>query len=254
MPPHTDRPRLVPAPVFLLSAIRSGSTLLRCMLDSHPAIHAPHELHLRYLTVEITSEYTDLAMATAGYRGRELQYLLWDRVLHRQLSRSGKSVLVDKSPSNAFIVDDLRECWPDARFIVLRRHPADIAASIVRAGDGRDEATAQREVRRYAAAIDGLLSRQPGTPVVRYEDILADPVAVCRRLCGVLDVVPDDAMVEYGRGEHGPFRYGIGDWGERIRSGRVQRAAGRPAPVVPDALVDVCRAWGYPVAVQRDAR
>ncbi|MFJ8165549.1 hypothetical protein ACIRBY_32180 [Streptomyces sp. NPDC096136] len=38
--------RLVPSPVFLLSAVRSGPTLLRCVLDSHSRLHAPHELHL----------------------------------------------------------------------------------------------------------------------------------------------------------------------------------------------------------------
>ena len=50
--------RLVASPVFLLSAIRSGSTLLRSILNSHPAVCAPHELHLRYLKVSIDSEYT----------------------------------------------------------------------------------------------------------------------------------------------------------------------------------------------------
>src|SRR3954467_12084339 len=38
--------RLLEQPVFVLSSIRSGSTLLRVLLNSHTAIHAPHELHL----------------------------------------------------------------------------------------------------------------------------------------------------------------------------------------------------------------
>jgi len=39
--------RLVAAPVFILCTLRSGSTLLRVLLNSHSQIHAPHELHLR---------------------------------------------------------------------------------------------------------------------------------------------------------------------------------------------------------------
>ncbi len=251
MPPGEPTPtvdhrrRLVGAPAFLLSAIRSGSTLLRCMLNSHPAICAPHELHLRYLTAGVESEYTELAMATLGYSADELRWMLWDRLLHDQLDRSGKSVIVDKSPSNVFIVGELRRCWPNARFILLRRHPTAIVASIVDAGDGRDEATATEQVLRYAAAMDDLLRSEPVTPVVRYEDLVTNPIAVCRQLCQIVDVDADDSMVEYGRHDHGPFVYGIGDWGERIRSGKLD-AALRPVPTsVPDRLADLCQRWGY---------
>ena len=43
--------RLVTAPTFILSSVRSGSTLLRLLLDSHPDICAPHEMHLRGIGV-----------------------------------------------------------------------------------------------------------------------------------------------------------------------------------------------------------
>jgi hypothetical protein len=39
--------RLLTGPTFVLSSVRSGSTLLRLILDSHPEICSPHELHLR---------------------------------------------------------------------------------------------------------------------------------------------------------------------------------------------------------------
>src|SRR5215207_5047779 len=37
--------RLLVAPAFVLSSVRSGSTLLRVLLATHSQIHAPHELH-----------------------------------------------------------------------------------------------------------------------------------------------------------------------------------------------------------------
>jgi hypothetical protein len=243
--------RLVAKPAFLLSSIRSGSTLLRCMLNSHPAICAPHELHLRYLTAQLSSEYTELAMTTLGYTAEELRWMLWDRVLRDQLDRSGKSVIVDKSPSNVFIVSELLRCWPTARFIVLRRHPAAIVASIVNADDGRDKATAIEQVLRYAAALDAVLQVKPATPIVRYEDLVDDPTSTCRQLCRFLNVNVDDSMVEYGRHDHGPFIYGIGDWGERIRSGRVVQAPQTAPPLVPAQLTELCQRWGY--ASQTDA-
>ena len=45
--------RLVAAPVFILCTLRSGSTLLRVLLNSHSQIHGPHELHLRYVSVTL---------------------------------------------------------------------------------------------------------------------------------------------------------------------------------------------------------
>jgi hypothetical protein len=47
--------RLVESPVIVLCTTRSGSTLLRCLLDAHPAVRAPHELHLADLHVRLGS-------------------------------------------------------------------------------------------------------------------------------------------------------------------------------------------------------
>ena len=38
--------RLVESPGFVMCTLRSGSTLLRVMLDSHSQVHCPHEIHL----------------------------------------------------------------------------------------------------------------------------------------------------------------------------------------------------------------
>jgi hypothetical protein len=242
----TGQDRLVPAPVFILSSIRSGSTLLRCLLNSHSQIHAPHELHLRYLTVGVDSEYTELSLQVLGLDADQLRYLLWDRLFHRELTRSGKRTLVDKSPSNVWIYEDLLRCWPGARFIVLRRHPAAIVDSIVRAEDGRDKRAATELVHRFADAMDAALSASPEAPVVRYEDLITEPDKLCRELCTYLGAKYEPAMLDYGRFDHGPFVYGIGDWSDRIRSGRIQAPdSGRVEPEAPAALSGLAARWGY---------
>src|SRR5215208_6097173 len=97
--------RLLVAPVFVLCSVRSGSTLLRVLLDSHSRLCAPHELHLRDQRVKLRKEYARRALADVGLDERRLQYLLWDRVLHRELAASGKELLVNKTPSDVFIAD-----------------------------------------------------------------------------------------------------------------------------------------------------
>ncbi|HZC52557.1 MAG TPA: sulfotransferase, partial [Mycobacterium sp.] len=122
--------RLLERPVFVLSTVRSGSTLLRVMLDTHSAIHAPHETHLSDLRVVFNSRLADEAMAEVGLDEVQLEFLLRDRVLHRELTRHGKRVLVNKTPNDAFRWRRIVECWPDVRFIFLLRHPAAIADSL----------------------------------------------------------------------------------------------------------------------------
>ncbi len=130
--------RLVPEPVFVISSVRSGSTLLRVLLNSHPQIRAPHEMHLRTLAVDLTKPYTSKAMDQLDLDQSELEYLLWDRILHRELVRSGKQIIVDKTPGNAGFWERLAAGWPKARYIFLLRHPASMVSSLINNRPDRD--------------------------------------------------------------------------------------------------------------------
>src|SRR5262249_35864728 len=81
-------PRLVESPVFVLSSVRPGSTPLRVLLNSHSRIRAPHEMHLRTVHVRMSREFTADAMKELALDKEELEHVLWDRVLHLELSRS----------------------------------------------------------------------------------------------------------------------------------------------------------------------
>ncbi|KQV20858.1 MULTISPECIES: sulfotransferase [unclassified Kitasatospora] len=238
--------RLVPSPVFVLSTIRSGSTLLRCLLGSHPDVHAPHELHLGGLTVAVDDEFTDLSVRTLGLSQQDLEHLLWDRLLHRQLTQAGKSVLVEKSPGNVFIWRRIVNCWPSARYIILRRHPVAIADSIRRAGDAADLAEAAITVDKFASALDEAAADVPTSISVTYEQLTADPEATCKALCEHLGIPWEPTMLDYGRHDHGPFVYGIGDWSPQIASGQIQAATPPPPNVeIPPLLRSWCEKWGY---------
>ena len=246
-PPDT-RQRLLADPTFLLSTVRSGSTLVRVLLDSHTQICSPQELNLRDLVVTPKDEYTVKSLEEYGIEARQLEYVLWDWVLHRELEESGKRHLVSKAPRNVFIVDRILECWPDARFIFLLRHPAAIARSrnSLRPQDSEERNTEM--VLLYGNALEEARRRHGGL-TVRYEDVTADPVAATKELCGFMDVPWEPAMLEYGRFMHGRYRPGIGDWKEKIKSGQVQSAdPPPPAEQIPPALVPLCEAWGYSVA------
>ncbi|MEU9335463.1 sulfotransferase [Streptomyces sp. NPDC048290] len=238
--------RLVPDPVFVLSSVRSGSTLLRVLLNSHPQIRAPHEMHLRTLSIGLTKPYTVKAMQQLDLDERELEYLLWDRIMHRELLRSGKRVIVDKTPGNAGVWERLHEGWPDARYIFLLRHPASMVSSLINNRPDRDLDATVREVRGYVEGVEAARGALPGF-TVRYEELTERPEQITQDICAFVGVPWTARMLDYRKGDHGPFVPFIGDWSDNIKSGKIQHA--RPLPSaedVPEALREVSRAWGYP--------
>lgn len=238
--------RLVRSPVFVLSSIRSGSTLLRCLLNSHPRICAPHELHIAELAVDLPTRYVRLAMGVAGLGRDELTRLLWDRVLHQQLTAAGKDVIVDKTPSNVLVWRRIAECWPEARYVFLVRHPERILDSAleVRASEKSVE-DVHAMVEDFLTAMRDAMAHLDGL-TIRYEDLTHDPAAVTRQVCDLAGVEWDPAMLDYGAHDHGPFMAGIGDFTDEIRSGRIIPDSVEVDPDrVTGTMRPAARAWGY---------
>ena len=236
--------RLLEAPGFVLSTVRSGSTLLRVLLDSHSQIHSPHETHLRDIQVELKTKYAERAIKEVKLTREELNNVLWDWYLHRELAATGKSVLVNKTPSDVFITEQIRACWPDARFIFLLRHPVAIARSRHALRPQDSEERNHEMVLRYANALERARDTYDGH-TVRYEDLAADPEAETKKLCAFLGVEWEPGMLDYGQTER-RFKAGLGDWNDKIKSGKVQAPDPLPAPdEVPEALRGIAAAWGY---------
>lgn len=237
--------RLVESPVLLLSPVRSGSTLLRVLLNSHSQIRAPHEMHLRTVHVKMGRDFTPGAMRELELDKDELEHLLWDRVLHLELERTGKSVIVDKTPANTFIWPRLNRCWPEARYLFLLRHPAAIVSSLTNRRQNPDLEQIHAEVLRYAQRLEEARQELTGL-TVRYEELTAEPEKTTREICEHLGVEWEEGMLDYGKQDHGSFRPHIGDWSSNIRSGRIQPARrDTGTDGLPPRLARIAELWGY---------
>lgn len=237
--------RLLNRPVFIFSSIRSGSTLLRVLLNSHSQLHAPHELHLRGLKVQESSKYVEKSMRSAGLSHKDLEHLLWDRVLHWELQHSGKPFLVNKTPGNAFMWKRITTCWPDARFIFLLRHPAAVALSWHEARSSWTLDEAAEDALRYMAAVEEARRELSGL-VVRYEELTTEPQLITQRICAFLGVDWEPRMLDYGEQDHGAYKAGLGDWTQKIRTGEIQSPRPLPEPdEIPEVVRDLCVSWGY---------
>jgi hypothetical protein len=271
--------------VFLIGSPRSGSTLLARMLGAHPAVHAPVEPHLMpplahlgyYETVEqapydpiITQR--GLREFVGGLPRGEADFLdalraFTDTLYGRSLGASGRRLFLDKTPAYALVLDFLARLYPEARYLVLTRHPLAVWSSYVDSFFDGDFEAAHRNnplLERYVPAIARLLRERPvALEPVRYEQLVREPEAELRRLCGFLGLDFQPGMVDYGAGEEGPraAARGLGDpitvaretrpttrsvkkWAEALGSAPGRRAQ---AEAILARLTDPdLETWGYP--------
>jgi hypothetical protein len=252
--PPPRQGRLLVEPVFILSAARSGSTLLRAVLDSHSQLYGPPELPLKHLGVRAETKWIQASMEALLLTQEDLDKMLWDHVLADVLDRSGKPRIVVKTPANVLAWKEIANCWPDARYIFLLRHPGAAVASLRSSWNPdwhhqRESGTLDEAIRktlRYMNKVEEARRALDGL-TVRYEDLTTSPEAEVRRICDFLRLPFEPTMLDYGKFPHGRFAPGLGDASVKIRSGRIQ--PGTPAPSASDtpaAFRDICVTWGYP--------
>jgi hypothetical protein len=195
--------------------------------------------------VRVKTDYARKALGEIGIDDEQLRFMLWDRLLHRELTSARKQVLVNKTPNDVFVIDRIARCWTDARFIYLLRHPGAIARSRQQTRPQDSPERNARMVLRYCDAVEQARIAHPGM-TLRYEDLTADPRAETQRVCAFLGLQWEAGMLDYGRFDHGRMRPGLGDWKAKIKSGEVQQAD-PPPPLdeVHPSLHELCVAWGY---------
>jgi hypothetical protein len=267
-------------PVFVLCSARSGSTLLRFVLDAHPELACPPETNVPALCGQLATVWSLIEGAPLSpNRGDEPPEIpdaaiagvreTMDRMVGSYLARRGKQRYCDKSLGTARFSYLLTRIWPAARFICLFRHPMDVIASGIEAcpwglnGYGFDPYVAETpgnvvfSLARYwadnAQAILGAEEDDAGRcHRVLYEDLVADPQAVADGIFGFLGVtqLPGVAGRIFApeREQSGPADYKI--WHtSAITADSVGRGwaipAGLIAPQVRAVINDLCGKLGY---------
>ncbi|MCB9679595.1 MAG: sulfotransferase [Alphaproteobacteria bacterium] len=247
--------------IVVLGAPRSGTTLLRALLDAHPAICAPPETYLmracaRFLEHEpfgdgLQAGVVD-ALSFSGVGEDEVIGGLRDfafGILDRITARAGKAVWADKTAYDVFHVDAVeRMCGDDVKYVLMFRHGLDVAISTVEKVQQMNRWIA--ELHRYVAAdprplhactaawVDAtarMLQLEADRPEqcvrLRYEDLVADPEAELTRILGFLGYPTDvAALVERGVRTATP---GFGDWKGFSEAGVSKASVARYAALDP---------------------
>jgi hypothetical protein len=282
--------------VFIVGCPRSGTTLVRRIVDAHPQIaitraetHWIPELFRRSVGVTRDGHVTRELLETLSTHPtfvklridpRSLEGLADERAKRSYAEfvtgifdaygrQEGKRLAGDKTPGYVRSIPTLHGLWPTARFVHVVRDGRDVGLSAV-----NWTRKAESFARRYPTwAEDPVataafwwrwhvsIGRREGARLgpglyheLRYEDLVRDPAAACRRLCAFLELDYDDAMVRFHEGrqqrpdrdaKHAwlPITAGLRDWRTdmpREDLERFEAAAG-----------DLLDELGYPRAIAR---
>lgn len=208
------------APIFILGANRSGTTLLRLMLNAHPRIGIPEELtyfHSMYGEVplhpwrapSVTAERYEAIVRTYTTHAHSLhpeldpealtQSILeagppnfrepYRQILSAWARHHGKARWGEKTPGNVFFVDVLHEMFPDAQFLHVVRDPRAGVASMQKVSFFAEDVVFNALVRRkYASSCAAFQEQIPPEQwmTIRYEDLVRTPESTLQAVLGFL--------------------------------------------------------------------
>lgn len=211
---------VAPSP-FIVGVGRSGTTLLRLMLDAHPAIAIPPETHFIPALESVHQKHgsiDDFVRAVIAFPSwndlsiadRELydglkslrrfdvpHGLRW--IYRKYAERFGKQRWGDKTPPYRTHLSTIASLLPEARFIHLIRDGRDVALSYrglwFGPGDGIEE-QARFWVREITQARC-LGAKVPHYLEIRYEDLVSNAASVLQRIAHFLDVSSAPEMMLY---------------------------------------------------------
>lgn len=224
----------VDKPVFFIGGSgRSGTTLLRVMLNAHPEIWAGPELNAHAnilfrlaqyprlpklafrlyapMTVTRIAEKYELPKAEVRTIRGASSCLpdFMDRLMTRCAERAGKPHWLEKSPANVRYLSFLFRNFPKSRFVHVIRDGRDAICSlrkyrsfVYRDGEripSHIENSLAKAVKLWTEDVEsGLRFRgHPQYLEIRYRDLVIDTEMTLRKVCGHLDVNFSSSILEH---------------------------------------------------------
>lgn len=183
-------------PVFIVGAPRSGTSLLRSIIDAHPNICCPtwetgaFEKFDMILEGDITiRDEKDFAMPITRDDLLKWCRRSFDDLMLLLTGRIAKPRWAEKTPGHVFFIKLIHEVYPEAQFIHIIRNGGEVVRSL------QNMKWAPRKIRwscsRWVDSVQA--GRTAGSQLstdlyteIRYEDLVADPASNVQALCKFL--------------------------------------------------------------------
>ena len=240
------------SPIFIVGCPRSGTTLLRNLLRSHPRLTFPSESHFIPLfyhayghprterdAVELAERMLGLQWVRQWNVSLTPQEFAPDRTFQTVIGRlfeawarkEDKPRWGDKTPHYVEDLPVLARLFPAGRIVHIIRDGRDVALSWLRAGfEPRNLYTAATLWKRYASAGRRDGAQLPSTTYleVRYEALVNQPDATMRTVCAFIGESYTQAVLHPS-----PIR---GILRPKIIGGGVPEAASKLDSIAPSAV------------------
>lgn len=217
-------------PIFVVGVGRSGTSLVQSMLAAHSAVAFPPETAFvrRYVSNRFLSKYarrngpaavvkllesdsyfqrTRLSAAelveAVGKQGEVTDARLYEQLLRNYARSVVKQRVGDKDPRLIEYLPLLKRLFPGAWVVHVIRDPRDVLASKKVASWSKDRSVlrhvfANRVQLRMGLEQGPLLFKERYQEIL-YEDLLARPETVLRRVCEGLELQYEERMLEFSR-------------------------------------------------------
>jgi hypothetical protein len=226
--------------IIILGTPRSGTTLLRRLLDVHPNIACPAETCIfsacaRFLHSERVSGDLEFGVLTglafAGFQPNDVYERLREFAFsfkRDHAKQQGKKRWAEKTAVDSFHIGKIEElCGDKVQFICLVRHGLDVACSINELSDrGYTYLSEIHEyVKQYPRPLEafahswvdvnremlGFIERHPDNTIfLQYEDLVSEPIKVMRRVLTFLGEEWSDDLLHTALAKKEGA--GLGDW------------------------------------------
>jgi len=216
-------------PIFIIGTERSGTNLLRLILNSHSNISVPHPPHIMKYFHPIEHLYGNLnidknfkKLIDDVCRLVDLHTYPWEikpnrkqvfnnvtdkkllniyfEINNQYLKYAGKKRWVCKSTFMIDYVADILKHFPDARFIYMVRDGRDVAVSSKSSifNDYHIYYTAKRWSNEQQLGLSWMKRLKPEQiMMLKYEDLLNDPVKEVHKICSFLNETYEEVMIKY---------------------------------------------------------
>jgi hypothetical protein len=245
---------VTPPPFFIVGCDRSGTTMLRLILDGSPDVAIPTE---SMILVDFAGragdalasdeEFDRLAGAVwrhpkvrewglpggpplrQGRTGPDAYRAALEAPFLAYAALHGKPRWADKTPYYVGELDRVKRVFPEARIVNLVRDGRDVALSLLRVPFGPGNVWAA--ARQWRAAIDAgdTASARYGEDVltIRYEDLVSDPEPVVRRVCEFCEIAYEPGMLAIEDAAAGRLAAGQEGWFTELYAGIGTRSVGK---------------------------
>lgn len=215
-------------PVFVVGVPRSGTTLLRLILNAHSQVSLGPETHFFKQVWEHKGQYGDLSDTNnlqtlwRDYSGtksfddfafdnpaqveKHVMQVVRDypnflqALLELYANYHHKPIWGEKTPEHLLYVPQILQWYPNAKIVHVIRDPRAVCASLAKVPWASNDVVSNARVwNRYLAFAEGLETpRQTASLLdIRYEDLIFNPEGILRQICAFIGIDFEPTMLSF---------------------------------------------------------